>query len=217
MNQKTIANIVFNCDSTLVTIEGPIEIARRKKINQIEDLTERAMRGEDSFYEVFRKRFDLYRPNLEDINWLGEEYIKNLTPGGKDLIKKIHSKGAQTYIVSAGYRPAILRLAKHLDIPAHHVCAVDISFDKSGDYEACDLDNILTTDEGTKMVLAEIAKSGPTVYIGDSVRDMDAKEVIDLFIGFGGVRVRPEVKQKAEVFIDTPNILPVFDQIKRFL
>lgn len=217
MNQKTIANIVFNCDSTLVTIEGPIEIARRKKINQIEDLTERAMRGEDSFYEVFRKRFDLYRPNLEDINWLGEEYIKNLTPGAKDLIKKIHSKGAQTYIVSAGYRPAILRLAKHLGIPAHHVCAVDIGFDKSGDYEACDLDNILTTDEGTKMVLAEIAKSGPTVYIGDSVRDMDAKEVIDLFIGFGGVRVRPEVKQKSEVFIDTPNILPVFDQIKRFL
>lgn len=217
MDKKSTINVVFNCDSTLVTIEGPTEIARRKKISEIENLTERAMRGEDSFYKVFRKRFDLYRPNLDDINWLGQEYINNLTLGAEELVKELQKNKVETYIVSAGYRPAILRLARHLGIPAHHVCAVDISFDRYGNYEACDLDNILTTDEGTKIVLAEIAKSGPTIYIGDSVRDMDSQGVVDLFIGYGGVRVRPEVKEKAEIFIESSNILPVMEHIIRFL
>ncbi len=216
MNKQSF-NVVFNCDSTLVKIEGPVELGRRKKIAEIEALTERAMRGEDSFFEVFRKRFDLYRPTLEDIKWLGDEYTKNLTDGATDLIAHLKELGTQIYIVSAGYRPAILRLAKHLGVPAHHVCAVDISFDKLGNYEDCDLDNILTTDEGTKMVLAEIAKSAPTIYIGDSVRDLDAKDVVDLFIGFGGVKVRPQVKAEAEIFIETPSILPALNVIKNHL
>lgn len=216
MNKQSF-NVVFNCDSTLVKIEGPTELGRRKKITEIENLTERAMRGEDSFFDVFRKRFDLYRPTLEDINWLGDEYIKNLVDGTPELVQKLKDLGGQIYIVSAGYRPAILRLAKHLGVPAHHVCAIDISFDKSGNYEDCDLDNILTTDMGTKMVLAEIAKSGPTVYVGDSVRDLDAKDVVDLFIGFGGVKVRPVVKEKAEVFIESKSILPVLDAVKKYL
>lgn len=216
MNKKSF-NVVFNCDSTLVKIEGPTELGRRKKIAEIENLTERAMRGEDSFFDVFRKRFDLYRPTLEDINWLGNEYVLSLVDGVPELIEELKNLGGQIYIVSAGYRPAILRLAKHLGVPAHHVCAVDVSFDKSGNYEDCDLDNILTTDIGTKMVLAEIAKSGPTVYIGDSVRDLDAKDVVDLFIGFGGVKVRPAVKEKAEVFIESTSLLPALDEIKKHL
>lgn len=213
--KKRVLNIVFNCDSTLVTIEGPVEIAKRKKIKQVDLLTEQAMRGEASFFDIFRRRFELYQPTLDDIRWLGQQYIQNITPGARALIKKINQAGHRIYIVSAGYRPAILKLAHELKIPSHHVCAVDIEFDDKGNYLHCDLDNILTTDAGTQIVLAEIQKSGPTIYIGDSVRDLDAQEVVDLFIGFGGVVVRPRVQEEAKVFINDKNLMPVLEYIQK--
>jgi phosphoserine phosphatase len=37
--------------------------------------------------------------------------------------------------------------------------------------------------------------------VGDGVTDLETKPVVDLFIGFGGVHVRPRVKENAPVFV----------------
>lgn len=204
----TQLNVVFNFDSTLTSIEGPIELAKRLKVKGIEELTELAMNGQESFSEIFKKRFTIYKPGVADLKWLSKQYLGHITPGALELVGKLRQRGHRLYIVSASYRLAILGLARELGIPFLHVCAIDIDFDDQGKYKAYDEGNILTTDDGLEIVLAEIAKLGPTVYIGDSVRDMDALKVADLVIGYGGARHRPLVEERAHHYIKQPSLLP---------
>src|SRR3990167_1453559 len=166
MTQPSIINVIFNFDRTLTTLEGPAELARRKKLPEIAALTERAMEGEESFEDVFRKRFQLYRPTFRDLQWLGDQYVAHITPGARELISALDAEGHRSFIVSAGYRGAILKVAQVLGIPALNVCAVDIEFDGNGNFIAYDEGNILTTDRGVETVLAEIARSGPSIYVG---------------------------------------------------
>ncbi len=212
----TQLNVAFNVDSTLISIEGPVELAKRLKVKGVEELTELAMSGQESFSELFKKRFTLCQPSRADLEWLSEQYLAHITPGALELVKALHERKHRLYIVSASYRLAILSLAHQLGILLRRVCAVDIDFDDQGRYKAYDDGNILTTDEGLEIVLAEIAKQGPTVYIGDSVRDMDALKVVDLVIGYGGARHRPLVKQRAHHYINQSSLLPALGYIDHF-
>lgn len=212
----TQLNIVFNFDSTLTTIEGPIELAKRLKVKGVEELTELAMSGKESFSDVFKKRFELYKPSVADLKWLSKQYSAHITPGAKELVAELKKRGHRLYIVSASYRLAMLGVAHELEIPFLHVCAVDIDFDDAGKYQSYDDSNILTTDDGLEIVLAEIAKLGPTVYIGDSVRDMDALKVAQLVIGFGGVTYRPEVEKLAHHYIQQQSLAPALKYIDQF-
>ncbi|MBI4032462.1 HAD-IB family phosphatase [Candidatus Berkelbacteria bacterium] len=211
-----MANIIFNCDSTLVSIEGPDELARRKGVRGVAELTERAMSGDVSFSEVFRQRFQLLAPSLADIQWLGQQYVEHVIPDAKETVASLRADGHAVYIVSASYRPAILQLARCIGIPALNICAVDLDFSPTGVYRGYDEDNILTTDAGISMVTAEIAKLGPTVYVGDSVRDLDARDSVDAFVGFGGVRKRDRVAQESDLYISDPTLLPVVEFVRTF-
>lgn len=204
----TQLNVVFNFDSTLTSIEGPVELAKRLKVSGVEELTESAMSGRESFSQVFKKRFKLYKPSISDLRWLNKQYLAHITPGAGELIKALKQRGHRLYIVSASYRLATLGVARALGIPFLHVCAIDIDFDDNGRYKSYDESNILTTDDGLEIVLAEITKLGPTVYIGDSVRDMDALSVADLVIGYGGARYRPEVEKIADQYINDKSLMP---------
>lgn len=211
-----MANIIFNCDSTLVTIEGPDELARRKGVRGVAELTERAMSGDESFAEVFRRRFELLAPTFAEIQWLGNQYVSQVIPDAKLTVQTLQAQGNAVYIVSASYRPAIRVLAKHLGIPSLHICAVDLEFSEDGSYLGYDEDNILTTDAGIQIVTAEIAKQGTTIYVGDSVRDLDAIVSVDAFVGFGGARRRPQVEAKSDLYISTPTLLPVVEFVQSF-
>lgn len=211
-----MANIIFNCDSTLVTIEGPDVLARRKGVKGVAELTERAMSGGESFADIFRRRFQLLAPSLADTQWLGSQYVQHVIPDAKATVSALQADGHCVFIVSASYRPAILQLARHLGIPSLNICAVDLDFSPTGEYRGYDEDNILTTDAGIQIVTAEIAKSGLTIYVGDSVRDLDALPSVDAFIGFGGTHYRSEVETRADFSIKAPTLLPVVDFVRTF-
>ncbi|MCC5790262.1 MAG: hypothetical protein JJT75_11550, partial [Opitutales bacterium] len=62
--------IVFDCDSTLSTIEGVDELARLKGesvYRDIEAMTNSAMNGEIAVEEVFAKRLALLNPSRDDV------------------------------------------------------------------------------------------------------------------------------------------------------
>jgi phosphoserine phosphatase len=63
-------NIIFDCDSTLTTIEGIDWLAKRKgKEAEVQVLTAQAMDGRIEFEQVFAKRLALIRPERKDLNW----------------------------------------------------------------------------------------------------------------------------------------------------
>ena len=60
-------------------------------------------------------------------------------------------------------------------------------------------------------MLKELAKLGSILFVGDGVTDLEAKEVVDLFVGFGGVKIREVVKNEADLFIEDKTLEKIKD------
>lgn len=203
-------NVIFDCDSTLVKIEGLDEIARRKgKFNQVEAITHQGMNGEIPYEVSFRKRWlEIVRPTKEDLKWLGDFYIQNLTPGAVEVLGKLKSEGLNTFILSHVPETSIRILADYLDLPKDNVFAVPVGFNR---------ESIMTVPRkflrkigGFKnLVIKEIQTAGPTVMVGDGMTDYEAGRFADLFIGFGGVVFRPKLKKLCQFYIEEPRLQSV--------
>jgi phosphoserine phosphatase len=51
----------------------------------------------------------------------------------------------------------------------------------------------------------------PLLFVGDGVTDLEAKDQVDLFVGFGGVARRQAVCDNADAYIAENSLLPVLD------
>ncbi|KKS20105.1 MAG: hypothetical protein UU77_C0032G0010 [candidate division WWE3 bacterium GW2011_GWC1_41_7] len=92
--------IVFDCDSTLVTIEGADELAKKNGVyKKVTELTQRAMNGQLDFNTAFKERWDLIKPTIRDLEWLGEQYINNITLGAKEMVAECMERGIEVFII----------------------------------------------------------------------------------------------------------------------
>jgi len=221
--------VVFDCDSTLTKIEGVDELAKLKgKKRKVALLTKRTQNGDLSFNKALTERLNMIRPTQKDMDWLGRQYIKNVVPGAKKLIIELRKRRIKTCIVSGGYSEAVNVFAKYLGVPNKNVFAIDLKFDKNGNYLGFDGQNPLAKDNGKSRVLRSFSRKGKILFVGDGVTDLEAKNVVDLFIGFGGVIKRQIVKENADVFItnlldipklcftiETSNLLPILKIVQK--
>ena len=201
--------VFFDVDSTLVTIEGIDVLADRNP--EIARLTEAAMNGEIALEDVYARRLDLIRPSREAVERLGERYVASLVDGARETIDTLREAGCDIHIVSAGVEQAIAPLAAHLSIAPRAVHAVALRFDANGNYQDFDRRSLLTKAGGKELLVHSIlARSkGTSAFIGDGVSDLETRPAVTLFIGFGGVQVRPRVKENAEVFVEEPDLRAV--------
>jgi phosphoserine phosphatase len=204
--------VAFDCDSTLSAVEGIDLLAdRHGKKELVEEITHKAMNGHSNYAEALQLRLSLVRPNTEDLKWLTEMYIKRTTRGTKTLIKRLKSAGKRIYIISGGFENALIPFAEYLGIPEYRVFGNKILFNPKGEYLGFDKDNPLSRNHGKRSLLKQIAKTGSTVFVGDGITDLEAKDVVDLFVGFGGIKVRDVVKNEADIFLETPTLDAIFD------
>jgi phosphoserine phosphatase len=91
------------------------------------------------------------------------------------------------------------------------VHAVSLKFDDQGHYDGFDGHSPLTRSGGKEIVVRDVLvrSKGKSAFIGDGVTDLEAKPVVNLFIGFGGVHVRPRVRENAEVYVTEPTLAAV--------
>jgi phosphoserine phosphatase len=232
-----VSTIIFDCDSTLVSIEGIDELARNKGVEaQIIPLTEKAMNGEIDPEDVFKKRLEIIKPTKKELLELGNLYITHLLPGTKEIIRMLKNQGINIYIVSGGYDLPLHILADYLDIPRRNVYANKLLFTKDGEYKAIDKSIPLWKKGGKKEVINSICHSGKqrlhqnqtldkkdrrfplgddkgengkTILVGNGVTDAQAKRAVDIFIGFGGVKKRDAVKKEAHIYLETPTLAPL--------
>ncbi|MCH8476027.1 MAG: HAD-IB family phosphatase [Opitutales bacterium] len=205
--------IVFDCDSTLSTIEGVDELARLKGENvfqQIEAMTNSAMNGEIAVEEVFGKRLELLNPTRDEVADVGLQYIREMVPGLKEALEELHKDGWDFVILSGGFREAIQPLAHELGIS--RVEAVDLRFDVAGNYRGFDESYPTTRSGGKPQVLRRLKKEFPQtkywVMVGDGVSDLETKSEVDLFVGYGGVMEREKVKSGADAYCTDMKELP---------
>ena len=219
--------IFFDCDSTLTTIEGIDELARLKgQYDHIAELTRRAMDGEIKLEEVFTARLDLLRPTRADLRRIAQAYRETVVPEAKETIAALRFAGCEVNVVSGGLLPAVQEFARSLGLPGRHVRAVPIQFDQlSGQWWRYELDRYggnpderylglpptpLIETQGKRQIIAELSGAEKrTLLVGDGITDLEARDAVKLFVGFGGVVQRARVAAEAAVYISANSLAPL--------
>jgi phosphoserine phosphatase len=208
MKYKTV---IFDFDSTLVTIEGINELARIKNVHKsISLLTEKAMNGELTFQQVFYKRLELIKPTRSDLIKVSRLYLDNITPGAQDLIRKLMVNGVHVHVISGGYEQAIMPTALHLGIPRRHIHTIRLKPNKFGFMLRPDNNSLLAKNNGKTRMLKQLDLEKKVAFIGDGCTDLSAKDSVDTFIGFGGVVKRDKVRKQSDLYISTPSLLSIY-------
>ena len=191
--------VFFDVDSTLVTIEG-IDVLADGDSN-IAKLTDAAMNGEIPLDQVYAKRLEMIRPSKQRVDQLATTYVQSIVDGAAETIAALQNEGIIVHLVTAGIEQAIRPLADALNVRNIH--AVKLTFDANGNYKDFDRRSFLTRPGGKELVVRDVRARahGNAAFIGDGVSDLEAKPAVDLFIGFGGVVVRPRVKENADLYV----------------
>jgi phosphoserine phosphatase len=202
--------VVFDCDSTLASIEG-IEYLARDKRAEIERLTEAAMRGEVPLEEVYGRRLEIVRPRREDVAALGRAYVDALVPDAAEVVAALHAEAIEVHVLSGGLRPAVAFLAERLGIEGARVAAVNVTFDEKGDYAGFDTDSPLTRSGGKAEVIRSwrTELSAPVMLVGDGATDLEAAHEVEMFVAYAGVVDRALVTAAADMVVRSQSLAPV--------
>lgn len=210
---KAYDKIIFDCDSTLVKIEGLDELAKDKgKKNKVTALTKLAMDGVVKLEEVFALKMAMIRPSKKDLIKLGQIYIKNVSEDVKEVINLLKILKKDILQITGNFYPAVKILSDYLKIQEHNIYANKIYFNEDGKYLGFDAKGLLSISGGKKLILQQIYKINPnikTVFIGDGSTDLDTKPPVDLFIGYGGVVYRENVRKHSDIYITCESLTPI--------
>lgn len=203
--------IFFDCDSTLIQAESLDLLAELRGVGkEARKLTERSMNGEVPLEEVFVRKMNLIAPSQADVEKIALECKKFFVPGVREVVENLQKAGAGVFIVSSNFHTLIDPLAKHLGIPLDRVVANDLYFDDCGQYRGINESSPLCTSNGKKELIAPLLEEGDySVFVGDGSSDICTKEVVDLFVGFGGVCRRSAVEDAADVYLTRLDMRPL--------
>ncbi|KAI1292176.1 Phosphoserine phosphatase [Halotydeus destructor] len=197
--------VCFDVDSTVCRDEAIDELAIfAGKEKEVADLTRQAMRGGMTFREALGKRLDLIQPTTQMLTDYLRGHPPRLTAGIKDLVKLLHAREVDVYLVSGGFYSIIQPVAKELDIPYKNIFANRLKFYYEGGYAGFDENEPTSEQDGKAQVVGYLKREcgyRKVVMIGDGATDAAAKPPADSFIGFGGNQVREKVKKDADWFV----------------
>lgn len=218
--------IFFDCDSTLSTIEGIDELARLKgKEQRIGLLTQKAMDGDLDLHEVYGKRLQAIRPTRGQLKAIEERYWETIVPDAQAVLDALRYLQKRVFIISGGLAEPVRGFGQRLGIPPQNIRAVELEYNQLAgawwQYHEPQTENVqtyldydegpLTESRGKLDIIRELSAdlSGRRLMIGDGSSDLATRDVVDLFVGFGGVVARDKVRREADVFIETESIAPV--------
>jgi hypothetical protein len=69
----------------------------------------------------------------------------------------------------------------------------------------------LAESDGKSTIISTLlrGKDGLSLLVGDGVSDLLARDVVNLFVGYGGVSERERVRNEAPLYFNHPNLLPL--------
>lgn len=220
--------IIFDCDSTLSTVEGIDEVARwLGKDAEVAELTRRAMDGELPLEAVYGQRLELLTPTRDQLRRLAQRYHDTLSRDAAAVIAALQRRGREVFIVSGGLAEGVREFGVRLGLPEDHVYAVEIEYNQlagrwwetwkhprgqnPGEQYLSHDGGPLTLRKGKADLIRELRRRvrGRAMLVGDGVSDLEAGPAVDLFVGFGGVVSRERVRAEAEVFIHAASLAPV--------
>jgi phosphoserine phosphatase len=204
--------VLFDFDSTLVSVEGLDELGRLKldegRARAIRAITDAAMSGQLPFEDALAQRLALLRPSVADLDTVADAYRHAFVPGAFDAIDRLQRADWHVAIVSGGLRAAIASSLKgSVDIPIH---ALEIDHDDAGNFVGVrtgtdgSCQPTATSDGKRRLVdLYRAAGHSPVVMVGDGATDQVAGAVADAFVCFTGVVLRETVASAADAIVSS--------------
>ncbi|MFT5881584.1 MAG: phosphoserine phosphatase [Crocinitomicaceae bacterium] len=197
--------IIFDCDSTLSSIEGIDELARAKGpaiFSEVEALTNAAMNGEVPLDQVFARRLEIIRPDLAVCASVEQLYIDTVEPTAVVTLDTLREQGWKVVILSGGFKRLIEPLAAFLKID--RIEAVPLNLDENGLYVSFDNSYPTTYNGGKPEIIRQLKiefSPDKIIMVGDGISDLETKSEVDSFIGYGGYTPREKVQAGADHFI----------------
>lgn len=202
---RTADCVCFDVDSTVIQDEGIDELANFcGKGDEVKRLTAEAMGGNMTFQEALKKRLDIIRPSVSQVQDFLDKFPVRLTPGISELVKALQERGVTVYLVSGGFRSLIEPVAEKLGIPSSHIFANRLKFYFNGEYAGFDENEPTSRSGGKGLVIRRLKEQHGyqrLIMIGDGATDAEACPPADGFIGFGGNVTREEVRKKASWYV----------------
>lgn len=197
--------VCFDVDSTVITNEGIDDLADFCGQGQkVRDLTLRAMGGGVAFRKALEDRLNIIQPSQTQVRDFIAANPPSLTPGIKELVCLLRRSSVAVFLVSGGFHEFIDPLAKLLEIPVHRVFANRLYFKLDGSYATFEKSEPTSESGGKGRVINQLKSEHGfqrLVMVGDGATDLEACPPADAFVGFGGNRVRPKVKENAAWFV----------------
>lgn len=208
LRRDGFAAVVFDCDSTLTSIEGIDELAGDRAA-EVAALTDAAMRGEVPLESVYGQRLEIIRPSRSQVEDLGRLYEERLVEDAAETIAALLWLGKDVRVISGGLLPPVAALAGSLGIARGAVAAVDLFFDERDEYAGFDTASPLARSGGKAEVIRRWALDRPSLMVGDGATDLEARPEVDAFAAYTGVAAREGVAAGADVVVATQSLAPV--------
>jgi phosphoserine phosphatase len=202
------ASVVFDCDSTLVAVEGIDELSGPFRAD-IQALTDAAMDGSVPLEEVYGRRLAIIRPTQAQVEQVGMMYVRTLMPHARETVAALRWLGKTVRIVSGGLRPAVCAVARELGLSDEDVVAVGIHFDAAGEYAGFDDASPLTRNGGKTEVIAAWGLPRPSLLVGDGITDREARPAVDAFAAYTAIVERPAAVDGADFVLREPSLAAV--------
>ncbi len=201
--------IFLDFDSTLVRVETLDLLAHRKGIGpEVERITRATMDGNMKMEDGFLRKVALIAPHTNEISAIAQELPSLLLADAEEVVGTLHAQGHELWILTGNFHQLVDPLARQLGIPPTRILANDLQFHPDGSYQGV-VPSALCQSDGKVIAIKPYLNGAPSIMVGDSAGDMACKEVVDMFVGFGGVVCRPIVKKNADMFIETESLKPL--------
>ena len=209
--QEPLDAVVFDCDGTLSEIEGIDVLAEENGVAQeVERLTQEAMSVTGITENIYHDRLQYTKPTRQQLEKLGEVYYQYRSEHVESVIEIFQDLGKKVFVLSAGMNPAVKIFSDKLGVNVENVYAVDLEFDKDGNY--CGYHHYCAPSRkgGKCDVLEDIKKNYPRImHVGDGMNDVEAKDSVTRFVGYGGAYFRQSIMDLCEFYIKSKSLLPL--------
>ena len=188
--------VLLDCDSTLSAIEGIDELAVHCR-EDVERLTDAAMRGRIPLEEVYGRRLELVRPTRAAIEALGRQYVARLVPDARETIAALQAAGVDVRIISGGSAAGRARSGRRRG-SRRAITSPPSTFRSMTDGSYAGFDGVvpLAATGGKRSAIERWHVDRPAMMVGDGNTDLEARPVVDMFVAFAGVVERPSVVQR---------------------
>lgn len=193
--------VCFDMDSTLIQTEVIVELAKRAGVGEeVDRITEAAMRGDIDFNESFEQRVAL-------LEGLDVEVMQNIaenlpiTEGAERLFRTLKQYGFRTAILSGGFTYFGKYLQHKFDIDYVFANDLEIKDGKlTGKHEGDIVDGNMKAELLKKIAFKEDIHLEQVIAIGDGANDLPMINIAGLGIAF---HAKPKVKENAQHAIST--------------